>query len=93
MHTINNMGSYRSPDMLCTPGKNHVIYLIPFSILCLMCFSFKKPELFFFAFPKDHVAHHRWLIFFQFGKNSKSDSHDLKKLSVLLKAENIQVSV
>ncbi|KAL7991581.1 hypothetical protein Chor_015837 [Crotalus horridus] len=42
---------------------------------------------------KDHVAHHRWLIFFQFGKNSKSDAHDLKKLSVLLKAENIQVAV
>uniref|UniRef100_U3FX44 DnaJ homolog subfamily C member 10 n=1 Tax=Micrurus fulvius TaxID=8637 RepID=U3FX44_MICFL len=40
---------------------------------------------------EDHVAHHRWLIFFQFGKNSKSDTHDLKKLSVLLKAENIQV--
>uniref|UniRef100_J3SC38 DnaJ homolog subfamily C member 10 n=1 Tax=Crotalus adamanteus TaxID=8729 RepID=J3SC38_CROAD len=40
---------------------------------------------------KDHIAHHRWLIFFQFGKNSKSDAHDLKKLSVLLKAENIQV--
>ncbi|KAG8124850.1 hypothetical protein E2320_020123 [Naja naja] len=40
---------------------------------------------------EDHVAHHRWLIFFQFGKNSKSDTHDLKKLSVLLKTENIQV--
>ncbi|XP_053265409.1 dnaJ homolog subfamily C member 10 isoform X2 [Podarcis raffonei] len=40
---------------------------------------------------QDHLAHHRWLIFFQFGETGKSDDHDLKKLSYLLKAENIQV--
>uniref|UniRef100_A0A670HXA6 DnaJ homolog subfamily C member 10 n=1 Tax=Podarcis muralis TaxID=64176 RepID=A0A670HXA6_PODMU len=40
---------------------------------------------------QDHLAHHRWLIFFQFGETGKSDGHDLKKLSYLLKAENIQV--
>ncbi|XP_042301946.1 dnaJ homolog subfamily C member 10 [Sceloporus undulatus] len=40
---------------------------------------------------KDHLAHHRWLIFFQFGQNSKSEAHDLKKLGFLLKEENIQV--
>ncbi|XP_008113693.2 dnaJ homolog subfamily C member 10 [Anolis carolinensis] len=40
---------------------------------------------------KDHLAHHRWLIFFQFGQNSKSEAHDLKKLGFLLKAESIQV--
>ncbi|XP_061464264.1 dnaJ homolog subfamily C member 10 [Rhineura floridana] len=40
---------------------------------------------------KDHLAHHRWLIFFQFGESGRSDGHDLKKLNYLLKAENIQV--
>ncbi|KAJ7345566.1 hypothetical protein JRQ81_001516 [Phrynocephalus forsythii] len=40
---------------------------------------------------KDRLAHHRWLIFFQFGQTSKSGAHDLKKLPFLLKAEHIQV--
>lgn len=45
------------------------------------------------SFPllKDHVAHHRWLVFFQFGDSGKSDIPDLKKLTFLLKAEHIQV--
>ncbi|XP_020663430.3 dnaJ homolog subfamily C member 10 isoform X1 [Pogona vitticeps] len=40
---------------------------------------------------KDRLAHHRWLIFFQFGQTSKSEAHDLKKLRFLLKAEHTQV--
>lgn len=37
------------------------------------------------------MAHHRWLIFFQFGESGKSEGHDLKKLNFLLKEEHIQV--
>ncbi|XP_053126084.1 dnaJ homolog subfamily C member 10 [Hemicordylus capensis] len=40
---------------------------------------------------KDRLAHHRWLIFFQFGESGKSDGHDFKKLGFLLKAEHIQI--
>ncbi|XP_074071658.1 dnaJ homolog subfamily C member 10 [Macrotis lagotis] len=40
---------------------------------------------------KDRLAHHRWLIFFQFGKNENSNAHDFKKLRFLLKKEHIQV--
>ncbi|XP_027721736.1 dnaJ homolog subfamily C member 10 [Vombatus ursinus] len=40
---------------------------------------------------KDRLAHHRWLLFFQFGKNENSNTHDFKKLKFLLKKEHIQV--
>ncbi|XP_044525666.1 dnaJ homolog subfamily C member 10 [Gracilinanus agilis] len=40
---------------------------------------------------KDRLAHHRWLLFFQFGKNENSNVHDFKKLKFLLKKEHIQV--
>ncbi|KAL8183573.1 UNVERIFIED_CONTAM: DnaJ subfamily C member 10 [Gekko kuhli] len=42
---------------------------------------------------KDRVAHHRWLIFFLFGESGKSNDHDFKKLSFLLKAEHIQHNI
>lgn len=37
------------------------------------------------------MAHHRWLLFFQFGKNGNSDDPELKKLKTLLKNDHIQV--
>ncbi|NWR72393.1 DJC10 protein, partial [Centropus unirufus] len=40
---------------------------------------------------EDHVAHHRWLIFFQFGENDISSIQEFKKLKFLLKGEHIQV--
>ncbi|EMP26352.1 DnaJ like protein subfamily C member 10 [Chelonia mydas] len=40
---------------------------------------------------EDHVAHHRWLLFFQFGESDKSNVHEFKKLNFLLKDEHIQV--
>ncbi|XP_038607283.1 dnaJ homolog subfamily C member 10 [Tachyglossus aculeatus] len=40
---------------------------------------------------EDRLAHHRWLLFFQFGKSENSNVHELKKLKNLLKKEHIQV--
>uniref|UniRef100_A0A8B9BLR2 DnaJ homolog subfamily C member 10 n=1 Tax=Anser brachyrhynchus TaxID=132585 RepID=A0A8B9BLR2_9AVES len=40
---------------------------------------------------EDRLAHHRWLIFFQFGENDKSSVQEFKKLKFLLKDEHIQV--
>uniref|UniRef100_A0A8V0ZQ14 DnaJ homolog subfamily C member 10 n=1 Tax=Gallus gallus TaxID=9031 RepID=A0A8V0ZQ14_CHICK len=40
---------------------------------------------------EDHLAHHRWLLFFQFGENDKSSVQEFKKLKFLLKDEHIQV--
>ncbi|XP_029461795.1 dnaJ homolog subfamily C member 10 isoform X2 [Rhinatrema bivittatum] len=40
---------------------------------------------------KDKVAHHRWLLFFTFGVNEKSDVLEYKKLKFLLQGEHIQV--
>ncbi|KAJ7408231.1 DnaJ subfamily C member 10 [Pitangus sulphuratus] len=39
----------------------------------------------------DRLAHHRWLIFFQFGEGDKSNVQEFKKLKFLLKDEHIQV--
>ncbi|XP_028024387.1 dnaJ homolog subfamily C member 10 isoform X2 [Balaenoptera acutorostrata] len=39
----------------------------------------------------DRLAHHRWLLFFHFGKNENSNDPELKKLKTLLKNEHIQV--
>ncbi|KAF3824313.1 hypothetical protein GH733_008598 [Mirounga leonina] len=39
----------------------------------------------------DRLAHHRWLIFFNFGKHENSNDPELKKLKTLLKNEHIQV--
>lgn len=49
-----------------------------------------------FVFPcglKDRLAHHRWLLFFQFGEGDKSNVQEFKKLKFLLKDEHIQVRV
>lgn len=40
---------------------------------------------------EDRLAHHRWLLFFYFGKNEFSNDPELKKLKTLLKNEHIQV--
>ncbi|XP_023568108.1 dnaJ homolog subfamily C member 10 [Octodon degus] len=40
---------------------------------------------------EDRLAHHRWLIFFHFGKNENSNDPELKKLKTLLKNDHIQV--
>ncbi|XP_012583855.1 PREDICTED: dnaJ homolog subfamily C member 10 [Condylura cristata] len=40
---------------------------------------------------EDRLAHHRWLLFFHFGKNENSDNPELKKLKTLLKNEHIQI--
>uniref|UniRef100_A0A8C9HKZ2 DnaJ homolog subfamily C member 10 n=1 Tax=Piliocolobus tephrosceles TaxID=591936 RepID=A0A8C9HKZ2_9PRIM len=40
---------------------------------------------------EDRLAHHRWLLFFRFGKNENSNDHELKKLKTLLKNDHIQV--
>ncbi|KFO27936.1 DnaJ like protein subfamily C member 10 [Fukomys damarensis] len=40
---------------------------------------------------EDRLAHHRWLIFFSFGKNENSNDPELKKLKTLLKNDHIQV--
>ncbi|OXB75805.1 UNVERIFIED_CONTAM: hypothetical protein H355_009616 [Colinus virginianus] len=40
---------------------------------------------------EDRLAHHRWLLFFQFGENDKSSVQEFKKLKFLLKDEHIQV--
>uniref|UniRef100_A0A8C5URS2 DnaJ homolog subfamily C member 10 n=1 Tax=Microcebus murinus TaxID=30608 RepID=A0A8C5URS2_MICMU len=40
---------------------------------------------------EDRLAHHRWLLFFQFGKNENSNDAELKKLRNLLKNDHIQV--
>lgn len=40
---------------------------------------------------KDRLAHHRWLLFFQFGESDKSGVQEFKKLKFLLKDEHIQV--
>lgn len=37
------------------------------------------------------MAHHRWLVFFHFGKNENVNDPELKKLKTLLKNEHIQV--
>lgn len=42
---------------------------------------------------KDRLAHHRWLLFFQFGEGDKSNLQEFKKLKFLLKDEHIQVRV
>lgn len=42
---------------------------------------------------KDRLAHHRWLLFFQFGEGDKSNVQEFKKLKFLLKDEHIQVRV
>ncbi|KAJ7408036.1 hypothetical protein WISP_122767 [Willisornis vidua] len=39
----------------------------------------------------DRLAHHRWLLFFQFGGSDKSNVQEFKKLKFLLKDEHIQV--
>lgn len=40
---------------------------------------------------EDRLAHHRWLLFFHFGKNENSNDPELKKLKTLLKNEHIQI--
>uniref|UniRef100_A0A8C0Z4J5 DnaJ homolog subfamily C member 10 n=2 Tax=Canis lupus familiaris TaxID=9615 RepID=A0A8C0Z4J5_CANLF len=40
---------------------------------------------------EDRLAHHRWLLFFNFGKHENSNDPELKKLKTLLKNEHIQV--
>ncbi|KAM6178966.1 dnaJ homolog subfamily C member 10 [Rhynchocyon petersi] len=40
---------------------------------------------------EDHLAHHRWLLFFNFGENKNSPDPELKKLKALLKNEHIQI--
>ncbi|XP_045152176.1 dnaJ homolog subfamily C member 10 [Echinops telfairi] len=40
---------------------------------------------------EDRLAHHRWLLFFDFGQNQNSNDSELKKLKTLLKNEHIQV--
>lgn len=40
---------------------------------------------------EDRLAHHRWLVFFHFGKNENANDPELKKLKTLLKNEHIQV--
>uniref|UniRef100_A0A8C4JUP5 DnaJ homolog subfamily C member 10 n=1 Tax=Dromaius novaehollandiae TaxID=8790 RepID=A0A8C4JUP5_DRONO len=40
---------------------------------------------------EDRLAHHRWLLFFQFGEGDKSSVQEFKKLNFLLKDEHIQV--
>uniref|UniRef100_A0A8C3U223 DnaJ homolog subfamily C member 10 n=1 Tax=Catharus ustulatus TaxID=91951 RepID=A0A8C3U223_CATUS len=40
---------------------------------------------------EDRLAHHRWLLFFQFGEGDKSNVQEFKKLKFLLKDEHIQV--
>ncbi|NXV72388.1 DJC10 protein, partial [Atlantisia rogersi] len=40
---------------------------------------------------EDRLAHHRWLLFFHFGGNDKSNVQEFKKLKFLLKDEHIQV--
>ncbi|XP_072608209.1 dnaJ homolog subfamily C member 10 isoform X1 [Vulpes vulpes] len=40
---------------------------------------------------EDRLAHHRWLLFFNFGKQENSNDPELKKLKTLLKNEHIQV--
>uniref|UniRef100_A0A8D2DRT7 DnaJ homolog subfamily C member 10 n=1 Tax=Sciurus vulgaris TaxID=55149 RepID=A0A8D2DRT7_SCIVU len=40
---------------------------------------------------EDRLAHHRWLLFFYFGKNENSNDPELKKLKTLLKNDHIQV--
>lgn len=40
---------------------------------------------------EDRLAHHRWLLFFYFGKNEKTNDPELKKLKTLLKNEHIQI--
>uniref|UniRef100_A0A8B9WE66 DnaJ homolog subfamily C member 10 n=1 Tax=Bos mutus grunniens TaxID=30521 RepID=A0A8B9WE66_BOSMU len=40
---------------------------------------------------QDRLAHHRWLLFFQFGQNENSNDPELKKLKTLLKNEHIQI--
>ncbi|XP_014322890.1 dnaJ homolog subfamily C member 10 isoform X2 [Myotis lucifugus] len=40
---------------------------------------------------EDRLAHHRWLLFFHFGKNGNSNDPELKKLKTLLKNEHIQI--
>uniref|UniRef100_A0A8C4MX76 DnaJ homolog subfamily C member 10 n=1 Tax=Equus asinus TaxID=9793 RepID=A0A8C4MX76_EQUAS len=40
---------------------------------------------------EDRLAHHRWLLFFHFGKNEDSNDPELKKLKTLLKNEHIQI--
>uniref|UniRef100_A0A4W3JP26 DnaJ homolog subfamily C member 10 n=1 Tax=Callorhinchus milii TaxID=7868 RepID=A0A4W3JP26_CALMI len=37
------------------------------------------------------LAHHRWLVFFAFGKRTESDDYEFKKIDVLLKSDNVQV--
>nr|XP_033802076.1 dnaJ homolog subfamily C member 10 [Geotrypetes seraphini]XP_033802077.1 dnaJ homolog subfamily C member 10 [Geotrypetes seraphini]XP_033802079.1 dnaJ homolog subfamily C member 10 [Geotrypetes seraphini] len=48
-------------------------------------------ELLSAASLKEKVAHHRWLLFFIFGEDEKSDVLEYKKLKVLLKGEHIEV--
>ncbi|CAH2305889.1 dnaJ homolog subfamily C member 10 [Pelobates cultripes] len=40
---------------------------------------------------KDRLAHHRWLIFFTYGKDQQHFLPELKKLNVLLRKDNVQV--
>ncbi|NXR17573.1 DJC10 protein, partial [Cinclus mexicanus] len=40
---------------------------------------------------EDRLAHHRWLLFFQFGEGDKPNVQEFKKLKFLLKDEHIQV--
>ncbi|XP_063285867.1 dnaJ homolog subfamily C member 10 [Pelobates fuscus] len=40
---------------------------------------------------KDRLAHHRWLIFFTYGKDQQHFLPELKKLNVLLKKDDVQV--
>ncbi|NXG21149.1 DJC10 protein, partial [Grallaria varia] len=40
---------------------------------------------------EDRLAHHRWLLFFQFGEADKANVQEFKKLKFLLKDEHIQV--
>ncbi|XP_053568823.1 dnaJ homolog subfamily C member 10 [Bombina bombina] len=40
---------------------------------------------------QDSLAHHRWLLFFTFGRDEKSYLPEFKKLKVLLRTEHVQV--
>lgn len=57
---------------------------------CISDVSFPLSFSFLITF-KDRLAHHRWLLFFQFGQNENSNDPELKKLKTLLKNEHIQV--
>ena len=57
---------------------------------CISDVSFPLSFSFLITF-KDRLAHHRWLLFFQFGQNENSNDPELKKLKTLLKNEYIQV--